>query len=118
MKSSTDLQERRYPAAQPNGSLRRLDDAAEDLEQRRLASPIAANDADDLPALDFEADIVQCPERLVLRLLLARWVLSSDSFCTLNVSAIVSFNERHRATANTKGVTGTQSVAFTNVITD
>ena len=41
---------------------RRLGDAGEDLQQRRLPRAVAADDADDLAALDLEGDVAQRPE--------------------------------------------------------
>ena len=40
----------------------------EDLQQRALAGAVAADDADHLAALDLEADVLERPERLRLRL--------------------------------------------------
>ena len=40
----------------------RLGDAGEDLEQRALAGAVAADDADDLAALDLEGDVAQGPD--------------------------------------------------------
>ncbi len=40
----------------------RLGDAGEDLEQRALPCPVAADDADHFSALDLERDVFQCPD--------------------------------------------------------
>src|SRR5262249_47029703 len=54
-------------AAQLGAAGGRLDDAAEDLEQRRFAGAVAADQADHLAGLDLEADVLQGPVRAALR---------------------------------------------------
>ena len=49
-------------SATHGAALGRLGDAREDLEQRALAGAVAADDADDLAALDFEGDVTEGPE--------------------------------------------------------
>ena len=66
MKTGADLEQARDAAAQHDAALRRLGDAAEDLEQRALAGTVAADDADDLAPLDLEAHILERPEFLDL----------------------------------------------------
>ena len=44
--------------------LGRLGDAAEDLQKRALAGPVAADDADDLPSLYLEVHVSERPELL------------------------------------------------------
>ena len=55
MESSADLEETADAAAQPHLPFGRLSDPAEDLEQRTLASAIAADNAEDLALLNFKS---------------------------------------------------------------
>ena len=66
VKAGADLEQAADAAAQPHPALGRLGDAAEDLEQRALAGAVAADDADDLALLDFEAHVLQRPKLLDL----------------------------------------------------
>ncbi len=63
-KSGADLEQAADAPAQQYAPLGRLGDAAEDLQKRALAGPIAADDADDLPSLDLEIHISERPELL------------------------------------------------------
>jgi hypothetical protein len=47
--------------------------AAEDLEKRTLAGPIAPDDTDDLAVFDFEIQVLECPELLDPIALKACW---------------------------------------------
>ena len=49
-----------------DAALGRLGDAREDLQQRRFARAVAADDADHLAVLDLEADVLERPELLDL----------------------------------------------------
>ena len=61
MKAGSDLEQAADPAAERRTARRRLGDPTQDLEQRRLAGSIAADDADDLSGLDLEGDVLECP---------------------------------------------------------
>jgi len=50
----------------------------EDLEQRRLPRPVAADDAHYLAALDLERDVLQGPDGVVRRLTADRRPLTAD----------------------------------------
>src|SRR5262249_44945176 len=64
MKSGADLEKASDPPAQPRPTFGGLRDAAENLEQRALASPMSSDDTDSLAFLHLEADIFQRPEFL------------------------------------------------------
>ena len=66
MKPGADFEQARDPAAQRDPARGRLGDARQDLEQRRFAGAVAADDAEDLALLHLEADILQRPEFLDL----------------------------------------------------
>src|SRR5215831_6667370 len=66
MKSSADFKEARRSSVQRDVSFRRLGDTADDLEQRALASAVAADDTENVPLLNVETHIAQCPERFHL----------------------------------------------------
>jgi hypothetical protein len=61
-----DLEERPDTAADARLAVRRLGDAREDLEQRRLAGPVAPDDAEDVAARDVERDVVERPQDVPL----------------------------------------------------
>src|SRR4051794_29106834 len=63
MEAGADLEQADDAAAQLGAAGGRLGDAAEHLEQRRLARPVAADDPEDLARLDLEADVAQRPVR-------------------------------------------------------
>jgi len=65
VETSAHLQQRAHPAIDLGPPLRRLGDAGEDLEQRSLPRPVAADDAHDLAALHLEGHILQGPDGLV-----------------------------------------------------
>src|SRR5262249_35458903 len=67
VKARPDLEQADNAAAQLGAAGGRLDDAAEDLEQRRFAGAVAADQADHLAGLDLEADVLQGPVRAALR---------------------------------------------------
>jgi hypothetical protein len=64
MEAGADLEQARHPAPDRDPSLGRLGDPRQDLEQRRLAGAVVADDADHLAALDLEVDVAQRPELL------------------------------------------------------
>jgi len=66
MEAGTDLQQAGNTAADGDPALGGLRNPAEDLEQGRLAGTIAADDAEGLPVLDLEGDVLQRPEFLHL----------------------------------------------------
>ena len=59
MKPGAELDERRDAAAAPSRAARRLRDAGDELQQRALARPVAADDAERAPARHGERDILQ-----------------------------------------------------------
>ena len=67
MEAGADLQQARHAAADFDAALGRRGDAGKDLEQRRFAGAVAADDADDLAPLDLEGDVLQRPEPLLRR---------------------------------------------------
>ena len=64
MEAGADLEQAGHPALDRDPPLGRLGDARQDLEQRRLARAVVADDADHLAALDLEIDVAQRPELL------------------------------------------------------
>ena len=66
MKAGADLEQACDTSPELHPPPGRLGDAAEDFEERALAGAVAADDAQYLPALDLEADILQGPELLDL----------------------------------------------------
>src|SRR5689334_2994691 len=62
MKAGADFEQARDPTVKLNASFRGFDDARQDLQQRRLARAVAADDADDLARCDLEVDILQGPD--------------------------------------------------------
>ena len=70
VKPAAQFQHRRDAAGGDGGALGGLVDAGYHLEQRGLACAVAADDAEDLAALDVEADVVQRVEGFVLLLAL------------------------------------------------
>src|SRR6516225_8355955 len=66
MKPGSYLEQARRSSVQRDASLGWIGDAAENLEQRALASAVAADDTENLPLLNFEAHFSQRPERLDL----------------------------------------------------
>ena len=71
MKAGADLKQRRDAAADADLAAGRLGDAAQDLEQRALPRPVAADDAENLARLDGEGDVLERPELGVIDLPLA-----------------------------------------------
>ena len=67
MKPRADLEQRRHPAAQFDAPCGRLGDPRENLEEGRLARAVAADDSDDLAALDFKRHVAQRPKLLFLK---------------------------------------------------
>ena len=67
VKSGADLKQRAGSASQANFAGRRGGDLGDDLEKRALAGAVPSDNADDLPLLDSEGDVLQCPERLNVR---------------------------------------------------
>ncbi len=66
VEAGADLEQASDAAVQLDPAKGRLEDARQDLEQRRLAGAVVADDADDLAALDLEIDVAQRPEFLDL----------------------------------------------------
>src|SRR5262249_13118101 len=64
MKASADLEQAGDAAGDGDAPLARLGDARQDLQECRLASAIAADDAEHLAALNLEAHVLQRPEFL------------------------------------------------------
>jgi hypothetical protein len=62
MKPRADLEQARHPPAQGHLALRRLGDARQDFQERGLPRAVSTDDADDLTAIDREADVAQRPE--------------------------------------------------------
>ena len=62
MKSSSDLKEARNSSPYRDSAIRWFGDATQNLEQRALAGPVTANDADDFALFDFRTYIFECPE--------------------------------------------------------
>src|SRR5436190_14001635 len=65
IEAGAQFEQCRYPAFVPNLSLRWLERAGDDLQQRRLAAAVGTDDADDVAFVQFERDLVQCPELFV-----------------------------------------------------
>ena len=63
VKARAHFQQRTHPAVDISVAPRRLGNAAEDLEQGALPSPIVANDTDDFTTLDLKRDVLERPER-------------------------------------------------------
>ena len=70
VKADSDLEQRAHATANVCEAVGRLRDPREDLQQRRLACAVAADDPDDLAGLDLERDVAERPDPRVL--LLAR----------------------------------------------
>src|SRR5262249_3611957 len=66
VKAGADLQQACHPAPDDDAAGARVGDAREDLEERRLAGAVAADDAHHLAALDLERHVLQRPELLHL----------------------------------------------------
>src|SRR6516225_1517349 len=66
MKPGSYLEQARRSSVQRDASLGWIGDAAENLEQRALASAVAADDTENVPLLNVEIHIAQCPERFHL----------------------------------------------------
>ena len=64
MEAGADLQQRADAAVELGAAGGRLRDPREDLQQGALAGAVAADDADDLAALDLEGDVLEGPERV------------------------------------------------------
>ena len=64
MEAGANLQQARHAAAEPDPAFGGLGDSRQDLEQRRLASAVAADDPHHIPPRDFEIDSLQRPELL------------------------------------------------------
>ena len=62
VKAGPDLEQAADPSSEFGPARRRLGDPAEDLQERRLAGPVAADDPDDLSRLDLERDVLERPE--------------------------------------------------------
>ena len=65
MEAGPDLEQRRDAAVDRDRCRVGLDDAGEQLEQRRLARAVAADDADGLAVRDLERDAVERRELVV-----------------------------------------------------
>src|SRR5262249_49386886 len=62
VKAGADFQQAGQPAAQLDPAARGLRDPGQDFEQGRFTRPVAADDANDFPRLDVEADVLEGPE--------------------------------------------------------
>src|SRR5205823_4469162 len=67
MEAGAHLQKAGDAAVDHRAAGRRFGDAAKDLEERRFASAVAANDANDVATLDFEGYVLKGPKILVGR---------------------------------------------------
>src|SRR5215831_7083854 len=66
MKPGSYVEQARRSSVQRDASLGWIGDAAENFEQRALASAVAADDTENVPLLNVETHIAQCPERFHL----------------------------------------------------
>ncbi len=66
MEAGADLQQRPNAAADLRAPLRRLRDPREDLEERRLAGAVAADDPHNLALLDLERNVLERPDMALL----------------------------------------------------
>ena len=64
MKAGSNFQQARDPPRDGNPSRRRIGNAAQDLEQGRLACAVTSDYSDSLARFDIEGDVFQCPELL------------------------------------------------------
>jgi hypothetical protein len=62
-----EFEQRGYPTSLLDTARRRLDDAADHLEQRALAGAVVADQTDRVARSDIEADIAERPEVLLVR---------------------------------------------------
>ena len=62
METRTDLQEASDTAPSADTSHGRASDLTEELQERRFASAVLADDADDVALLDLEVDIAERPD--------------------------------------------------------
>ena len=60
-----DLEQRAHAPRQLDAPTSRAGDAGQYLDERALARPVAADDADDLAARDLERHVIECPEHVV-----------------------------------------------------
>jgi len=67
METGPDPGQAPAPATDLRPSARGRRDAREDLEQRRLAGAVAADDAEHLALGHHERDVAECPDLLVVR---------------------------------------------------
>ena len=68
MKSGAHFQQTRHPAVDHGRPPRRLRDSRQNLQQRRFAGAVGADDPDRLSALDLEGHVPQRPDRVVVLL--------------------------------------------------
>src|SRR5258705_12381163 len=59
MKAGAELDERRDASVHGDRAASRLENAGDDLQQRRLSRAVAADDAERLPPVNSERDVVQ-----------------------------------------------------------
>src|SRR4051812_27633592 len=64
MEAGAELEQRRDAAMHLDRATRRARRAGHQLEQRRLARPVRANDAERLALLDLEGDVLECLDDL------------------------------------------------------
>ncbi len=64
MEARAELEQRREPAAGHDLALRRLEDAGDALQQRRLAGAVVSEQTDGRALLDVEVDVGERPELL------------------------------------------------------
>ena len=82
VEAGAHLQQAGHPTAQADAAGGGLGNAAEQLEKGGLARAVAADDADHLAALDFQAEIPQRPELLGFAALLAGLRTQPSERCT------------------------------------
>jgi len=67
IETCAEFKQRRHPAPRHHTSLRWLQNAADDLEQRALPASVRSHQTDDFAFFHAETDVTQCPEVRVHR---------------------------------------------------
>ena len=65
MEAGAHLQQRAHPPVDLGFALGRLGDPGQDLQQRALAGPVAADHAQHLAIMNIEIDVLQRPETVI-----------------------------------------------------